>query len=948
MNKIENKINFKTLFMFFIMLVLSLSMAFATACGDGSSESTSTSEESSSVSVEEALDDEQLFANGDFEHPTNKYPSTAPITLTSSSTKWTGSVDGEVGFQVSSTNVARGIIDVSEEAFAKLKGNSTYSDAVNPGTPVTNKLLTDNADTEANEAGTRVLMLKNKELAAQYVTSATTLSVPAGKYGKLTLWVYTDIQETVAGTEAGAYIKVKNTVTNPDVEGATYDPLVIENINTKVTEGEVTKNVWKQYTLYLVPNANKATSFTLVLGLGEGNKLDIENHVKGYAFFDNVIFELVDTVNDAEAPALPSSGKATHVTVTTDTDGNFTVNGRVDSKDVVEDTVVYSLVEDKATSMKLGAAIADNNAKLTYPNDGVAAEYVTYDDAKDELVIDFSSRALGAAYTYASNEFTLKGGEYARVSLWAKINAEEHQTKATIALYDVALGKDVAVFENAYTTEEDGFARYTFYIANNFFFEDASLADLDYQLKISFGPTKASSISDVKLLPTGIATFKNLEIEYLSKENYDLANVTTDARAKKGTLIGSNDGDFVAPEEDEEEDETTDSYNVTVNGGYDKIMLEKGEIIPLSGLSSSNLVQSEDDNTKFNVGVVNSKYSDKYNETVKAALGATKEMLTEMAKTEKNVNKDVQALLVHNISGGSNFVSGSVISIPQNSTYVFSIRVYAHDTAKAFARLVDIDDRTNVFKNFGTKIDNATSKTFEDGFATVTFIITTGFENYDLRLEFGVEGAGVALFQSIATGSVNANYVSFESVESAFNADNVYAFATKNSIVQSTYHYSNESDAGNLSAALKNEDGSYIVDTSAKKYTQYGVATLANSDVALIVYERLNLDDRYVIDVDEDEEEEVTSEKESTEEVEGGENYGWLQVTSIIIALALVAALVAVVVRKATENKNKKRKNTEKYYQGFDKNKFSKSNDVAVPDEDEKAKDYDYDNPENN
>ena len=377
-------------------------------------------------------------------------------------------------------------------------------------------------------------------------------------------------------------------------------------------------------------------------------------------------------------------------------------------------------------------------------------------------------------------------------------------------------------------------------------------------------------------------------------------------------------------------------------------MLEKGEIIPLSGLSSSNLVQSEDDNTKFNVGVVNSKYSDKYNETVKAALGATKEMLTEMAKTEKNVNKDVQALLVHNISGEANFVSGSVISIPQNSTYVFSIRVYAHDTAKAFVRLVDIDDRTNVFKNFGTKIDNATSKTFEDGFATVTFIITTGFENYDLRLEFGVEGAGVALFQSIATGSVNANYVSFESVESAFNADNVYAFASKNSIAQSTYHYSNESDAGNLSAALKNEDGSYIVDTSAKKYTQYGVATLANSDVALIVYERLNLDDRYVIDVDEDAEEEVTSESESTEKVEGGENYGWLQVTSIIIALALVAALVAVVVRKATENKNKKRKNTEKYYQGFDKNKFSKSNDVAVPDEDEKAKDYDYDNPENN
>ena len=87
MNKIENKFNLKTFFMFFIMLVLSLSMVLSTACGKGgqTSTSTSTSEPSSESTSEEAAKDEQLFANGDFEFPTDKKPSTSPITLSSSS-----------------------------------------------------------------------------------------------------------------------------------------------------------------------------------------------------------------------------------------------------------------------------------------------------------------------------------------------------------------------------------------------------------------------------------------------------------------------------------------------------------------------------------------------------------------------------------------------------------------------------------------------------------------------------------------------------------------------------------------------------------------------------------------------------------------------------------------------------------------------------------------------
>ena len=65
--------------------------------------------------------------------------------------------------------------------------------------------------------------------------------------------------------------------------------------------------------------------------------------------------------------------------------------------------------------------------------------------------------------------------------------------------------------------------------------------------------------------------------------------------------------------------------------------------------------------------------------------------------------------------------------------------------------------------------------------------------------------------------------------------------------------------------------------------------------------------------------------------------------TSIIIALVLVAALIAVVVRKSFEGKTSKKQQTEKYYQGYNKtNRYSKKSDVAVPDEEEMSEDYDY------
>ena len=926
MNKTERKFNFKTLFMFLTVLVLSLSMVFATACtnGDSSSESTSASDSSSESTSEAVAVDKQLIANGDFEHLSTK---TAPIALSSSSStyKWAASLDGDSGFQLSSSTVTRAIIDTTEKQTDSKYQEKEGDEVINPGTPATE----DVAGTEANEAGKNVLMLRNKERSAQYVTSSSSLAVPAGEYGKITVWVRTSQIESF--NKAGAYIKVKNNVTNPTVEGTSYDPLVIEGINTE--------KAWKEYTIYLAPNQNKATTYTVVLGLGEGNKKNVEKHVKGYAYFDNVAFELIDKATYDAATA-----DATVSVESTVEEGEevyaLTNEGRVEDKAIVK----FDLAENPSYDYEIGGTVAPE-----------FASHVTLVD--NELKFDFSSCPMGNAYTHVSETLEIPAKTYARISFWAKIEAKDYQTKATMSIFDVNKDKDAVAFTNVSTKDyenehTDDFARYTFYVANNF---DVKMP---VQLKITFGPTEdALASTDPKAFPTGTAIFKDFEIEDLTLEgetpeaNYDLVDITTDTRAQKGSIIGAFDSDVV---EEEDEDEKKDTHNVTVTG-YGKTLLDDGEIVGIKHLSSSTLTKLGTNDAT--IGVVNSEHS--YGATIDAALASVQSKLDAKAGDH---NKFVQALLVNSASDATSatLLSGNIINIPKNSVYVFSVGVYAHAGAEALVQLTevmpDLAEDKDKLPVYSTVITNAVSDKFESGFATVTFIIATGYESYDVRLEFGVKGADqVALFQAIVTGVVNASYTSAEAVKANFDSID-YKFAGDVLDHTKTYHYTSADHAGNLDLAVTDDNGDYVVDVSTTKEIASTYATVNSEDenansVTLVIYNRLDLNDRYTIDIVEGEEE-SSSEAESesaTDSTDSGENYGWLQVTSIIIALALVAALVAVVVRKSMEGKNKKRKQTEKYYQGYDKSKrYSKDNSVAVPDEDEKAKDYDYDNPENN
>ena len=176
-----------------------------------------------------------------------------------------------------------------------------YIRALNPGTHWTGS---DDESTLNEEKGTHVLMLHNYRTAGygtamQYASSSITLQ--AGTAASVSVWVktsdltYNDGTSVAAGNR-GAFIEISNTV-----GGTTQDSLVVRNINTEILNPAADENTpaenngWVQYTFYVRASSYADTTFTVNLGLGRqaaGNTANYYDYVQGYAFFDDLTYNV--------------------------------------------------------------------------------------------------------------------------------------------------------------------------------------------------------------------------------------------------------------------------------------------------------------------------------------------------------------------------------------------------------------------------------------------------------------------------------------------------------------------------------------------------------------------------------------------------------------------------------------------------------------------------------
>ena len=130
---------------------------------------------------------------------------------------------------------------------------------------------------------------------AQKYTSSSTVTIAAGSSAKFSVWVRTedlkssstagDPQEAV---NKGAYISITHSV-----GGKTLDEYKVENINTENMDEGTLSNGWKQYTFIIKGSSYSDTTFSVVLGLGQGGGTYRGEYVNGYAFFDDIECEII-------------------------------------------------------------------------------------------------------------------------------------------------------------------------------------------------------------------------------------------------------------------------------------------------------------------------------------------------------------------------------------------------------------------------------------------------------------------------------------------------------------------------------------------------------------------------------------------------------------------------------------------------------------------------------
>ena len=177
---------------------------------------------------------------------------------------------------------------------------------VNPGTHYTE------SDAAAGK-NTKVLMFRNKYTSssgtAQSFTSSSSLTLPAGTSAKVSLWVKTsqltyyyhngekqsENQDLAVLKNRGAYIGISRTVA-----GKSKDQVLVKNIDTeKILEdsripAENKSNGWVKYEFYLQGSEYASSTFTMVLGLGQGTSSSTMGFVNGYAFFDDVECSIIE------------------------------------------------------------------------------------------------------------------------------------------------------------------------------------------------------------------------------------------------------------------------------------------------------------------------------------------------------------------------------------------------------------------------------------------------------------------------------------------------------------------------------------------------------------------------------------------------------------------------------------------------------------------------------
>jgi len=739
------------------------------ACNNEDSSSSSSSSSSSPVSNEEK--DDLLITNGDFE----TFNKNNGLNLIGTSVSgWTRSVNSTTSGSALSSKAASGIIDVSDAAWADLTTSkvdvSTLSDedaaskwdsmtsrdkiafieawkekAENKDKKIAEELdfyqsfnvdsddlpapTTKNPGThDGDTEDTNILMIHNqypetdstatyKNLGtAQKFTSSSTVTVEAGTAAYFSVWVKTsELQSASSSGEPqdavakGAYISVSHSV-----GGKTMDAYEVKNINTEnVTEN----NGWKQYTFYLRGSSYTDTTFSIVLGLGQGGGTDRLEYVNGYAFFDDIECEVIsrsefDTkTKDLEVAGFESTKEEKTVDAYTSDADTFAIDfyGEFDSISFLDSVQEIAPTTEKSGDKTytaangtdatvypgLGLDTADDKTQV-FENfaalNGSGNKYLqrVYEDyfqdtdfLKDEELLMLLS-AGGAAYTAKSNyTFTVPADEYLALSFYVKTSSMNGFTGAGITLNDennkisfssidttTLATTDVGEEEDIY----DGWKQYLFFVSNE------TEEEKSFTLDFTFGSTSVINTTKDSYY-AGFAAFSGFKSYEMTASEFESAAAGSFAK------VVSLTGDVTEADGDNGFDSAAGVPSNAIETGYANAKNYKGVYSDSLYVSNGTNVEINNNST---AGLLNKEHADNYAD-IYAQLG--------VANWAEAFGDATQPLVIYNEKAADKAYGflGKSTTIAANTYKTISLRVKVSANAKAYVYLIDMDDDS--FKN---------------------------------------------------------------------------------------------------------------------------------------------------------------------------------------------------------------------------------------------------------
>ncbi len=722
---------------------------------------------------------------------------------------------------------------------------------------------------------TKVLMIHNENPAAssttatqkaigtaQKYTSSSTVTVKAGTAAEFSVWVRTqDLQSSATDGSAqeavdkGAYISVTHSV-----GGQTLDDFIVENINTENMAADELTNGWKQYTFLLKGASYADTTFSLVLGLGQGGGSYRGEYVNGYAFFDDIQCKAISYDDyDKKDPADLSFGF--------DAEGeNKIVNAAIDKADKFElnfygeflplssvlenttaapttteakDGTVYTTVagnvggitapwlsggfskeRDTATVFTNGVKPTENAAD---PLSKVYEQYFKgkkFENDQTLLLLSMDGVAYSAESSY---KFTFSENQkYIAVSFFVKTSNLNGYTGAGITLID---GENKTSFSAIDTSSiapvevegnddlYDGWQQCFFFVENTSDNKDAT-----FTLSFNLGVTAIEEGTAKDSYHPGFAAFTNFTYDYMSEEAFErvqgntYAKVVSVTEGKKDVTEGSNDFDTpkgtptgaieqgIAKPQNYTGVNATNAY-ITGNGNLEATAND------YAGLISKEYFTAEDG------------YFDNNASWMKAlAANAAEADRADASKVwDAAIGKNsTQPLLIYTPAATANEAYGFIgksTSISANSYKTVSVRVKGTTNAKASIYLVDTDSTHYGFT------DKTYNKTLSIG-RTLTYWYD---DNGNICTGDPADKATQVAFKLQTNGLYKANE-SWDGYASLENKDAWYANLsaydvdpeTKNKVVASggaSHNYSNYwNNEGMDGVAYYYKDGGYYAD----------------------------------------------------------------------------------------------------------------------------------------